>query len=196
MLERGVAERIADVRSPAGVFALCAIPTQAPDVLDNGDLWLVLPSINDPGNLGTMMRAAEAAGASGIALGAGSVDVYNPKVVRASAGAVTSIAVVEGNIIAMLEQLANRQVGALTRWAASSHHDTPAVALDEASFLQPTAFVLGHETRGLGAVPIDASVSIPMAGAVESLNVAMAATVLLFEAARQRGYGAARKGLT
>ncbi len=195
MLERGVAERVSDVRSAPGIFALCRTRPQAISALDSGDLWIVLPSINDPGNLGTILRSAEAAGVSGIALGRGSVDVYNPKVVRASAGAIFGLPIVEGDAITMLNRLGERGV---TRYGAASS-DATAASMYRCALDRPVAIVLGHETRGIrdlniadaeaGALPIDGVIAIPMDGSAESLNVAMAATVLMFEAARQRAAG-------
>ncbi len=190
----GVAERVSDVRHPAGVFALCATDSQPLSVLDHGDLWIVLPSLGDPGNLGTILRAAVAFGASGIGLGRGSVDVYNPKVVRASAGAVFGVPIVEGEAITMLERLGDRGVLRLGAMAtgectdAASHRGPPVARLDQVAMTGPIALVLGHETRGIGDVPIDRAVAIPIVGVTDSLNVAMAATVLLYEAARQRGH--------
>jgi TrmH family RNA methyltransferase len=179
-LASGVAGRVADVRTTSGVLAVAARPRGTTAALDAGDVWLVAACVNDPGNLGTMIRAAEAAGATGIAIGHGSVDPYNPKVVRASAGAIFGIPVVEGDAVAMLEQLARRGVRRLGAAARDGE------ALDAAPLTEPVALVLGHETRGLGPLPLDGVVTIPMAGNAESLNVAMAATVLLFETARRR----------
>ena len=194
MLERGVAQRISDVQTSPGIFALCRLQRGAISALETGDLWLVIPAINDPGNLGTIIRAAEAGGASGIALGRPSVDVYNPKVVRASAGAVFTVPIVEGDAHEMLQQLGARGV---TRYAAVSDTSPDAlgrrpVRCDAAALLGDVALVLGHETRGLEPLPHDQHITIPMAGATESLNVAMAATVLMFEVARQRNYGAVK----
>ncbi len=179
-LEAGVADRIADVRTSSGIFALAPQQRAAVDALEHGDFWLALVHIGDPGNLGTLVRAAEAAGAHGIIVGSGSVDVYNPKVVRASAGAVFGIPVVEGDTVTALATLRARGVRCLGAAAGSGmgHTDAP--------FGEPVCVVLGHETRGLGDIALDGHVHVPMAGAVESLNVAMAGTVLLFEVARQR----------
>ena len=128
------------------------------------------------------MRSAAAAGAQVIVLGAGSVDAYNPKVVRASAGACFAVRIVEGRAaVEILEAL-----GAAGRARASARPRTAGAAPETFDLRAPTAFVLGHETRGLdAALPLDGTVTIPMQ-AGESLNVAMAGTALLFEAARQR----------
>ncbi|HEY3832332.1 MAG TPA: RNA methyltransferase [Acidimicrobiia bacterium] len=177
----GALERAGDVRTNAGLIALArrpVPPTRA--ALAHGACWLVCPEIGDPGNLGALLRSAEAAGAAGIVIGPGSADVYNPKSVRASAGAVFGITVLEDDIVAVLSELAThgvQRVGAVARGGVASW---------SCRFAPRVALVLGHETRGLDHLDIDERVSIPMAGAAESLNVAAAATVLLFEVARRR----------
>lgn len=202
-LEAGVADRVSDVRSSPGIFAVVEQPAASLDALAHGDFWLVLPAINDPGNLGTMIRSAEAAGVYGISLGSGSVDPYNPKVVRASAGALFGVTLLESDAMTVLERLGARGV---RRVGAVAHGGT---SLAEAVVAPPVALVLGHETRALGALPdnelldnraqsamvFDELVRIPMAGAAESLNVAMAATVLMFEVARQRDQAVSRDGV-
>lgn len=179
-LEPGVADRIADTRSSQGVFTLVRLERLGLASL-TGDLALVGAPVNDPGNVGTLLRSALAAGASVVGLGAGSVDAYNPKVVRASAGACFAVPTVEGEpAVTMLEALGAHGVRRLGATASGG------LAPEAIDLTQPVAFVLGHETHGLAAdLPLDDVVTIPM-GAGESLNVAMAGTVLLFEAARQR----------
>jgi RNA methyltransferase, TrmH family len=174
------AERVGDTRTPQPVFATVTRDRATEPALADADLALVA-TINDPGNAGTLWRSAGAAGAQALGLGAGSVDAYNPKVVRASAGACFVVAAVEGlRPVEMLEPMGERGV---QRLGAVARGGRPPEAFD---LTQPTCFVLGHETRGLdAALPLDALVTIPMHES-ESLNVAMAGTVLLFEAARQR----------
>ncbi len=184
VLAAGVAARVADVRTTSGVLATAVVARPPMAALDGGDWWVVAAHVSDPGNLGTIVRAAEAAGARGIAIGHGSADPYNPKVVRASAGAIFGIPMVEGDAVVILEQLAARGV---RRVGAAAHggmllHDP---SLD-AVLCAPVAVVVGHETHGLGDLPVDELVTIPMAGAAESLNVAMASTVVLFEIGRRR----------
>ena len=179
-LAEGVATHIADVHTSAGVFALVNTRRPTSEAVEVGDFWLLAVQINDPGNLGTLIRAAEAAGASGIIVGEGSVDVYNPKVVRASAGAVFGIPVVEANAMDMSKRLGAR---GLLRLGAVARGGTP---LDRAPLVGPVALIVGHETRGIADVPVDGVVSIPMIGSADSLNVAIAGSVLLFETARQR----------
>lgn len=184
-LGAGLADRIGDTVTSQGLFTTAPMMrrgVEAIGALPGSALVAVCVEISDPGNAGTLIRSAEAAGAHAVVLGAGSVDAYNPKVVRASAGAVLGVPVAEGvSAVEILESLGARGVQRLGAVAASGE---PPEVFD---LTGPTAFVLGHEVRGLeGGLPLDGRVTIPMAGPTESLNLAMAGTVLLFEAARRR----------
>jgi RNA methyltransferase, TrmH family len=177
----GVATRIADTVHSQGVFGVARMPQRTLATLEGVDFVVVCEHISDPGNAGTLLRSAAGAGAGGVIFGSGSVDAYNPKVVRASAGACFALPIVEDvAVVEILEALGAagmRRVGAVMQ---DGH------APETFDFRAPTALVVGHETAGVSPdLPLDARVTIPMA-AGESLNVAMAATVLLFEAARQR----------
>ena len=173
--------RIGDTTTPQPVFAIAAMQRRGVESLGGIDLALVATRLGDPGNAGTLMRSAAAAGAQLIVLGKGSVDAYNPKVVRASAGACFAVRIVEGGpAMEILEALGTQGVSCLGATAAGG------TAPESFDLRAPTAFVLGHETQGIEpGLPLDGVVTIPMA-AGESLNVAMAGTTLLFEAARQR----------
>lgn len=183
-LREGALERIATTRTPQPVVAVAPIGERAvADLAPEGHV-IVVVDVADPGNAGAVLRSAEASGAAGIVLSGESVDAYNPKVVRASAGAIFGVPVVEeDDPVSVLDQLAatgRRGLGAVP---------TGGVPYDKASLGEPVAIVLGGEARGLPpevVARLDGTVSIPMAGGTESLNVAMAATVLAFEARRQR----------
>jgi TrmH family RNA methyltransferase len=190
-LKEGVLEKVGSTRTPQPVLAIASMPETGRDVLARDGLVLVSVSLADPGNLGTILRSAEAAGAVAILLGPGSVDAYNPKVVRASAGAIFGIPVVDAvsegwsavEALDALGELGRQRLG------AAAGTGTPYPDVD---FRRPTAVVLGNEAHGLDddvAGHLDGYVTIPMGGPAESLNVAMAATVLCFESARQRGSG-------
>ena len=180
-IDRAAADRIGITVTPQPAFAIVTLQRLDVSALDGATLAIVGAPISDPGNAGTIMRSAAASGADVVVLGSGSVDAYNPKVVRASAGACFAIRTVEGvTAVEALERLGAQNV---RRLAATVHGGSVPEALDLSA---PTAFVLGSEAHGLPAdLPVDDRVSIPM-HAGESLNVAMAATVLLHEAARQR----------
>lgn len=149
-----------------------------------GPLALVLVDVGDPGNAGTLVRAAESSGASAVLLCGTSVDPWNPKCVRASAGALFHVPVSSGGEpVAVLELLTRAGVPS----AATDVHG--GIAYDRADLRGPIALVLGNEAHGLPAEVLDAvdlRVTIPIEGRSESLNVAMAGSVLCFEALRQR----------
>jgi RNA methyltransferase, TrmH family len=136
-----------------------------------------------------LLRSAEASGAAAIVLSAGSVDAYNPKVVRASAGAIFGVPVIEG--WSAVEALDALQQQGRRRLAADARSGTPYHAVD---FGVATAVVLGNEAHGLPPdldAHLDGRVTVPMHGPAESLNVAMAGSILCFESARQRAHGRA-----
>ena len=176
---------ISDSSTPQGCVAIARSPLAGWEALrpTNG-LCLVLAGLSDPGNLGTLLRTAAAAAADAVILTRGTVDVLNPKTVRAAAAAlfeVVCIADVEmADAVGQLHPLGYRMVG------TSADAADPIYASD---LTEPCALVLGNEAWGLPseyAAHLDGRVSIPMPGAVESLNVAIAGGVILFEALRQR----------
>jgi len=183
LLEPGLLEKVADTVTPQPVLAVVPMATVALDALEPG-LVLVLAELRDPGNVGTLLRSAEAAGASGVVLLGHAVDPFNPKAVRSSAGAVLQVPlVVEPDAEVALQALSAR--GFRIYGTAM----TGGVAYGDADWTGPVALVLGNEAHGLDPrlVPrLDGLVTIEMAGRAESLNVAMAGTVLCFEALRQR----------
>jgi TrmH family RNA methyltransferase len=176
VLAAGVVERVASTESPQPILAVVRIRTSPLDLATAGFV-LVADRIADPGNLGTILRSAEAAGVDGVVLTAGSVDPFNPKVVRASAGALFRVAVLDADL-ALVHAAGLRTIG------TSSHRGA---AHTDADLTGRIALVVGNEARGLpDDSGVDEWVTIRHRGRAESLNVAMAATVLCFEASRQR----------
>jgi len=173
--------------TPQGVAALARAPSfKLDDVLRPPSLVAVLSGIQDPGNLGTMLRSAEAFGASGVLLGEGTVSQFNSKAVRASAGSVFRVPVA---IVKVEETIACLRQSGLRLVATSSHGGTPA---DQANLAGPLAFFIGNEGSGLSRElmsQMDETIMVPHSGRVESLNAAVAASILLYEAARQRRAG-------
>ena len=153
--------------------------------LRRGDLLLlVLEDIQDPGNLGTIFRTAEAAGATGILMSRGTVDLFHPKVVRATMSAIFRMPFYISNDLC--EEISVLRESGIPSYAA--HLDGKRV-YDELPLTQGCAFLIGNEGNGLSAeltAKADEKIIIPMAGGAESLNAAMAAGILVFEAARQR----------
>jgi len=170
-----VIERVASTDAPQPVLA---VVRQRTSVLPTAvDFVMVADRLADPGNAGTIIRSAEAAGAQAVVFTAGSVDPYNPKVVRASAGSLFRIPVLSGSLAAL-------QAAGLTVLATSSHQGA---AYTDTDLTGRVAVVVGNEAHGVpGDAPVDGWLTIPHSGPAESLNVAMAATVIAFEVARQR----------
>jgi TrmH family RNA methyltransferase len=185
----GALARAVDTVTPHGVAAVARMPAPPVDeaIAAAGGLALVLVGVADPGNAGTLLRSAEASGAGAVVFCDGAVDPYGPKCVRSSAGSVLRLAVVrDGTSAAALDACAAhglRTVATVVRGGAP---------YDATDLRRPVALVLGNEAHGLPAgvaAQVDETVTIPMAGRAESLNVAMAGTVLCFEALRQRRSG-------
>lgn len=188
-LAEGVLERVGSTQTPQPPLAVVAMPAEAHSggVLAAAQFVVVLDGVGDPGNLGTILRSAEAAGADAVVLTPGSVDPYNPKVVRSSAGALFHVPVVEATL--------DEVVAAGLRLAGTSSHEFSGRTVEDhtdADLTGRLALVMGNEAAGLpdewndDVGPIGQWLTIRHHGRSESLNVAMAATVLVFEAARQR----------
>jgi TrmH family RNA methyltransferase len=170
----------ADTETPQGVLAVVRFLQSEPRP---GPI-LILDQLRDPGNLGTILRSAEAAGVGQVLLAPGTVDVYNPKVVRAAMGAHFRLPVSHLEWPAIAERARDRAV-----WLADASGD---VAYDAVDWRLPSALIVGGEATGAGekaTALATGRVRISMAGGTESLNAAMAATVILFEMARQRRGG-------
>lgn len=176
--------RSLDTVSPQAVVAVVDRPAPSPSALADATLVVVLVEVSDPGNAGTLLRTAEAAGAGAVVCTTGTVDVWSPKCVRASAGAVLHLDIIEGAepavALAAVRAAGYRLLGTQV---------TAGRSYDEVDLSVPVAVVLGNEAHGLDprlADSVDEWVTIPMAGRAESLNVAMAGAVLCFEVLRQR----------
>lgn len=175
-LADGVLERVASTERPQPNLAVVRMPDVSLD-LAAASFVVVVDRLADPGNLGTILRSAEAAGVDAVLLTPGSVDPYNPKVVRASAGALFHVPVLDAG----LDEV---RAAGIRLIGSSSHRGE---RHDEVDWSGRVAVVLGNEAHGLADdVPVDGWVRIEHRGRAESLNVAMAATVLVFEAARHR----------
>ncbi len=181
---------LSDTQSPQGVLALVRqFQYGIDDVTEGGvagkpALLLILEHLQDPGNLGTMIRAGEGAGVTGILMDSGTADIYNPKVIRSTMGSILRVPFVYaedlGGTLDLLKERGIRLYAA---------HLEGKNTYDREDYCGKTGFLIGNEANGLSdgiSAKADGKVRIPMAGKVESLNAAMAASVLLFEAARQR----------
>ncbi|MGC2720004.1 MAG: RNA methyltransferase [Candidatus Acidiferrales bacterium] len=178
----------AGTETPQGVAALFRQPSTDFDrILGDGVLTLVvvLVGVQDPGNVGTAIRSAEAFGATGAIAARGTADPWSPKAVRASAGSALRLPTLRGlSIPVLLSQLRASKVSIVAATSDGAVSDRAGAYL-----LGPAAIFIGSEGSGLPAEVIktaDATMAIPMTGRVESLNAGVAASVLLYETARQR----------
>ena len=176
--------------TPQGVAALVRIKEfSVDDIIERLQVGpvVVVVGLQDPGNLGTILRSAEAFGSEGVVLGEGTVSPFNSKVIRASAGSVFRLPVVLAKSAGGTEEISGKLRGAGVRLiATSSHKGTP---LDQAKLTGPAAVFIGSEGSGLARnlmAQVDELVAIPHTPQVESLNAGVAGSIVLYEAARQR----------
>lgn len=181
--------RLSDTVTPQGILCVVKKPEyELLKLLEKDDaLLLILENIQDPGNLGTMLRTAEGAGVSGVILNKGCVDLFSPKVVRSTMGSVYRVPYfITGNLSETLRELKRRKV---TVYAA---HGRARAFYDAFDFCKSCAFIIGNEGGGITKETLgfaDECLKIPMGGQLESLNAAMAAGIFMYEANRQRRTG-------
>jgi len=203
LVSKQVMEAIADTQAPQGVAAIVSRPYLELDDLfgESPDLLVIADELKDPGNLGSIIRTAEAAGASGLITTRYTVDPFNDKAIRASMGSALRLPVVTG---ASRADIAARCRDHKIKTIASRASPGPAQGViedaaraeraklcAEVDMTVPIALIVGREATGIPASTegeADEFVHIPMAQGVESLNVAAATAILLYEAARQRGF--------
>ena len=184
-VNENVMKKIADTETPQGIIAVCKMrQPKLENLLASGKMLLVLDRVGDPGNIGTMLRTADAAGIGGLVILKGCADIYAPKTVRSSMGSLFHIPVLSG----VSEQ-------EFVSAAKKAGYDLLVTCLDGADNLYKAdlsgriAFVMGNEAGGVSETLLekaDKRVYIPMAGRAESLNVAMAAGIVMFEALRRK----------
>jgi len=177
-----VLDAMADTVSPQGVIAVATLLSHSLSELDEVRLVAICDEIRDPGNAGTVIRAADAAGADAVILTGDSVDLHNPKLVRSSTGSIFHLPIIEHDDLAdVVEWLMSRGVRILA--AAADGESIPSVA---ATLAAPTAWLFGNEAHGLSddaRALADKVVSVPIYGKAESLNLATAASVCLYASA-------------
>lgn len=179
-----VFSEISETSHSQGIAALVRCPVYKPsDLLGDVPLLLVLENIQDPGNLGTMIRTSLGAGATGIVMIEGCVDIFSPKVVRATMGAIYRMPFI---VVPDIGSLSDKLPQGIRLFAASLNGKS---SYDSFDYRQGCGFLIGNEGRGLSEKAVEATdqeMLIPMEGGLESLNAAMAAGILLYEAHRQR----------
>lgn len=180
-----VMRKMSDTMTPQGV--LCTVRAydySIDDVVKNGSLFVVLDALQDPGNLGTIFRTAEAAGASGIIMSRDTVSIYNPKSVRSTMGTLFRMPFAYTDDLP--ETIRDMRVRGIRVYATTPEMSKDYTLCDLSA---PSAFVIGNEGAGISEPVMracDEHISISMEGEVESLNAAVATAVLLFESHRQR----------
>lgn len=183
---------ISDTKTPQGILCLMRMPHYEPEELIEGERThlLILESIQDPGNLGTMLRTGEGAGITGVIMNRTTVDLFHPKTIRSTMGSIYRVPFfVTDNLNETVDHLRERGV------AIYAAHLRGSVPYDEPCYRGATAFLIGNEGNGLSeetAARADACIRIPMEGKVESLNAAVSASLLMYEVNRQRRGGETR----
>ena len=181
-----VFKSVSDTQTPQGIMAVVAMPEYTLEQLLNGDKThlLLLESIQDPGNLGTMVRTGEGAGVTGIIMNKTTVDLFNPKTIRSTMGSIYRVPFyVTEDLSQTMKELQAKGISLYAAHLKGEH------AYDEEDYTKACGFLIGNEGNGLSdeiANLADTYIKIPMEGHVESLNAAISATLLMYEANRQR----------
>lgn len=184
-----VYKSISDTMTPQGIMAVVRMPSYELSQLSNGNrtMLLVLDSVQDPGNLGTMFRTGEGAGVTGVIMNRTTVDLFNPKTIRSTMGSIYRVPFyVAEDLAEILELLRDKGVKLYAAHLKGTH------SYDEFDYRGACGFLIGNEGNGLSdeiAALADTFVRIPMEGQVESLNAAVSAALLMYEANRQRRKG-------
>lgn len=186
-IDEALFNELAGTETPQGVLAVVRQGTSALEDLPLAPapaLLVVVDGVQDPGNLGTIVRSADAAGAGGVILLKGTADIYNPKACRATMGSIFHVPVIQG--LAASEVLSYLARHAIVTIAGDPRGERVISGID---LTRPCALIVGSESGGIGAAlldRVDEKARIPMPGRAESLNAAVSVSILLYEALRQR----------
>ena len=185
-------EIVSDTKAPQGILAvLVQQKYEKESLLGASPLLLLLENIQDPGNLGTILRTAEGAGVTGVIMSRDCADIYQPKVVRSTMGSLFRVPFYQANDLPQeIRFLQGRNVKVYAAYLEGSE------VYDEADYREGSAFLIGNEGNGLtkeAALAADERIRIPMAGKLESLNAGVSAALLVYEAARQRRLGSKKR---
>ena len=181
-----VFKSVSDTQTPQGIMAVVAMPEYELEQLLDGEKThlLILESVQDPGNLGTMVRTGEGAGVTGIIMNKTTVDLFNPKTIRSTMGSIYRVPFyVTEDLGATMKELQQQGISLYAAHLKGEH------SYDEEDYTKACGFLIGNEGNGLSdeiANLADTYIKIPMEGQVESLNAAISATLLMYEANRQR----------
>ena len=181
-----VFKSVSDTQTPQGIMAVVAMPEYDLEQLLAGEKThlLILESIQDPGNLGTMVRTGEGAGVTGVIMNKTTVDLFNPKTIRSTMGSIYRVPVfVAENLAETMKELQTKGISLYAAHLKGEHDYT------QENYTSACGFLIGNEGNGLSdeiANLADTYIKIPMEGQVESLNAAISASLLMYEANRQR----------
>lgn len=180
-----VFDRMSQTQTPQGIMAVVRMKDNSlSDMLSGNPLLILVENLQDPGNLGTIIRMGEGAGVTGVIMSPNTVDIYNPKTIRSTMGSIFRVPFIYVQDFG--EAVSECQKSGVKVYAA--HLDGKNTYLGE-DYSTPTAFLIGNEGNGLTddiTKQADTLIRIPMEGEVESLNAAIACTILTYEAVRQR----------
>ncbi len=184
-VSNAVFTKLSDTETPQGILAIIRKKFYKFNQLidDNNNFILLIDGIQDPGNLGTIIRSADAGGISGIILGNNTVELYNPKVIRAAMGSIFHLPILISDLddsIKKLKELKIRILGT-SPYAKQEYYNVDLV--------NNIAILIGNEAKGLSEIrqkDTDCMIKIPIMGKAESLNVAMATTIVIYEHVRQK----------
>lgn len=186
IVKTDIFNKMCDTKTPQGILCVVSMPEYHLDEMleTNEGLFLILEDIQDPGNLGTIVRSGEGAGLSGIIMSSHTVDIFNPKTIRATMGSIYRVPFIYTDDLA--DAVRTVKNAGIKTYAA---HLAGKTAYDKENYRGASAFLIGNEGNGLSRETADLAdlyVRIPMLGEVESLNAGVAAALFMYEAARQR----------
>lgn len=168
--------KISDTASPSGILALCKLPDSHNININKSENWLFLDEIQDPGNIGTLLRTADWFGIKNIALSENCIDIYNPKVLRGGMGAHFRLSIHDNIILNIFEDSQHTIIGAFQK--GNNVYDV------DIKKVTPWVLVIGNEAHGISennTKHVDLKVTIPRIGSGESLNAAVAGSILLYQ---------------
>lgn len=182
---RPVLEKLSETKTPQTMAAVIRMQEKIPFELPRDGFWLLLDRVQDPGNVGTLIRTADAAGLNGVILGDGSADLYNGKTVRSTMGSLFHLPVWRENLPAFVARIREQEIDA--RVIGTSLQESKRYT--DVSYTGAVLLVIGNEGSGMSEEMLalaDQNVIIPLYGQAESLNAAIAGSVVIYEAIRQR----------
>lgn len=186
ILSDSVFSHVSDTKTPQGILCIVKQKSYSVEELLNVENphFMVLDNLQDPGNLGTIVRTAEGAGVDAVFMSKDTVDIYNPKTIRSTMGSIYRMPILYvEDIVELLEEFRKRDIKSYAAHLQGEH------SYDQENYVGGTAILIGNEGNGLRdevSNQADIWVQIPMQGQVESLNAAIAASIMMFEVSRQR----------